>query len=160
MGKTIEKTIEWYEGLECCTPQAKDARDVAIDTMRKYQKIEEIVGNYGFDTSWLCLKKIREVLEDGMSREEALEEESCKPCIYYCEDGYCRHSVNPEQEHRKGQWIDIHDRLPEGKTFDSFLVCYENGAVVTEQLWCICDFDYNEHIVAWMPLPKPYRGKG
>lgn len=37
----------------------------AIDTMRKYQKIEEIVGNYGFDTSWLCLKKIREVLEDG-----------------------------------------------------------------------------------------------
>jgi len=35
------------------------------DTMRKYQKIEEIVGNYGFDTAWLCLKKIREVLEDG-----------------------------------------------------------------------------------------------
>lgn len=35
----------------------------AIENMRKYQEIEEIVGNYGFDTSWLCLKKIREVLE-------------------------------------------------------------------------------------------------
>lgn len=33
------------------------------DTMHKYQKIEEIVGNYGFDTSWLCLKKIREVFD-------------------------------------------------------------------------------------------------
>ena len=36
----------------------------SIDTMRKYKKIVEIVSNYGFDTSWLCLKKIREVLED------------------------------------------------------------------------------------------------
>lgn len=37
----------------------------ALDIINKYQKIEEIVGNYGFDTSWLCLKKIREVMENG-----------------------------------------------------------------------------------------------
>ena len=37
---------------------------------------------------------------------KALEQETCKPCIYYCEDGYCRHSVNPEQEQRKGHWIE------------------------------------------------------
>ncbi len=43
MEKTIEKAIEWYEGLECYTPQAKDAKDVAIDTMRKYQKMQEIL---------------------------------------------------------------------------------------------------------------------
>ena len=42
MGMTIEKAIEWYVGLECYTPQAKDAKDVAIETMRKYQKIQEI----------------------------------------------------------------------------------------------------------------------
>lgn len=42
MGITIDKTIEFYNGLECYTPQAKDARDVAIKTMRKYQKIQEI----------------------------------------------------------------------------------------------------------------------
>ena len=39
--------------------------DVAMGTMRKYQKITEIVGNYGFDTSWEVLKKIQEVIEDG-----------------------------------------------------------------------------------------------
>lgn len=108
---TIDKTIEFFNGLEANTPQAIDARDVAIATMKKYQKIQEIVTKYG------------------------LEHEDAKAT---------------------GQWIDILDRLPEGKPFDCFLVCYENGAVVTEQLWCICDFDYNEHIVAWMPLPKPY----
>lgn len=40
---TIDKTIEFFNGLECYTPQAKDARDVAIDTMRKYQEIEQII---------------------------------------------------------------------------------------------------------------------
>ncbi len=43
MGMSIDKTIEFFNGLECHTPQAKDARDVAIDTMRKYKKIEQIV---------------------------------------------------------------------------------------------------------------------
>ena len=40
MGMTIDKTIEFFNGLECHTPQAKDARDVAIDTMRKYQMMQ------------------------------------------------------------------------------------------------------------------------
>ena len=43
----------------------EEAFETAIDVMRKYQKIKEIVADYGFDTSWLCLKKIREVIEDG-----------------------------------------------------------------------------------------------
>ena len=37
---SIDKTIEFFNGLECHTPQAKDARDVAIDTMRKYQMLQ------------------------------------------------------------------------------------------------------------------------
>ena len=45
MGMTVDKTIEFFNGLECHTPQAKDAREVAISTMRKYQKIEQII-NY------------------------------------------------------------------------------------------------------------------
>lgn len=34
------------------------------DNMRKYQKIEEIVGHYGFESSWLCLRKIKGVIEE------------------------------------------------------------------------------------------------
>lgn len=44
---------------------SNEAHQKAINIMHKYQKIEEIVGNYGFDTSWLCLRKIREVIENG-----------------------------------------------------------------------------------------------
>lgn len=40
MKMTIDKSIEFYNGLECYTPQAKAARDVAIETMRKYQNLQ------------------------------------------------------------------------------------------------------------------------
>lgn len=72
MGMSIDKTIDFFNGLECHTPQAKDARDVAIDTMHKYQKIEEIVDewkhdhdnlNYADDSYYWS--KVREVVEDG-----------------------------------------------------------------------------------------------
>ncbi len=36
----IDKTIEFFNGLKCYTSQAKDARDVAINTMRKYQQLQ------------------------------------------------------------------------------------------------------------------------
>ena len=70
MGMTIDEAIARYKNnaeyerthgnLQGCL----EFRQLA-EWLEKYQKIEEIVGNYGFDTSWLCLKKIREVLEDG-----------------------------------------------------------------------------------------------
>ena len=70
--KSIKELSKWrkdlnYDNGDYCygDDTTKHSLDVAIDTMRKYQKIEEIVGNYGFDTSWLCLKKIRKVIEDG-----------------------------------------------------------------------------------------------
>lgn len=72
MGMTIDKAISWllsiaeHEGEEIQVyDEDVEAIKMGIETMRKYQKIEEIVGNYGFDTSWICLKKIREVIEDG-----------------------------------------------------------------------------------------------
>ena len=66
MGMTIDKAIEFFDGLEGHTPQAKDARDVAIETMRKYQKIEEIYerflkdGNYYHHMAWLDVMRVVE----------------------------------------------------------------------------------------------------
>ena len=67
MGMTIDEDIEMLEYIRQDFRGCRQgvALQDAINTMRKYQKIREIVGNYGFDTSWLCLKKIREVIEDG-----------------------------------------------------------------------------------------------
>ena len=62
MGMTIDKTIEFFNGLECHTPQAKDARNVAIETMRKYQKIEDI---YYHQSGRALEDSLRSVIEDG-----------------------------------------------------------------------------------------------
>lgn len=68
----IEEAIRFFNGLECHTPQAKDARDTAIDTMSKYQKIVQIMertvddGTSMYDT----LQEIEEVIEDV---EEAID---------------------------------------------------------------------------------------
>lgn len=67
MGMTIDKTIEFFNGLKCGTLQAEDARDVAISTMQKYQKIQEIVRNADISStikSSLVFYKIKEVAED------------------------------------------------------------------------------------------------
>lgn len=53
MGMTIDKTIEFFNGLECHTPQAKDARDVAIDTMQKYQKIKNLLNKKKQYLRWI-----------------------------------------------------------------------------------------------------------
>ena len=54
-----------------------------------------------------------------------------------------------------GQWIDVHDKMPEKGINDFVLCCFENGYVDT------CTRGYlqeSEKIIAWMPLPKPYKG--
>ena len=68
MGMTIDKTIEFFNGLECHTPQAKDARNIAIDTMRKYQKIKQIIEVWHqdiFAKDFECIAEVAEVVEDG-----------------------------------------------------------------------------------------------
>lgn len=82
MGMTIDKAIDRLEDLhfeqdnweygeltEDCLLN-REALRLAIDTMRKYQKIREIVKSWKFDTwtdgvSYDCMVKISEVLEDG-----------------------------------------------------------------------------------------------
>ena len=73
MGMTIDESLEWlisrkehYEMYDNCQELAK-ALDLAIDTMRKYQKIVQIMertvddGTSMYDT----LQEIEEVVEDG-----------------------------------------------------------------------------------------------
>jgi len=66
MGMTIDKAIEFFDGLEGHTPQAKDARNVAIDTMRKYQTMQEVLEKVWNVPSCMldeaeCLNKIMEI---------------------------------------------------------------------------------------------------
>lgn len=77
MGMTIDKTISELEILKKNTfsyMTANQAFTTAIDTMRKYQKIQEIATKWQnepkmkFDTSYYNMAKIIGVLEDGNDR--------------------------------------------------------------------------------------------
>ena len=66
MGMTIEESMKVLQEVPKVMPITEESINVALDTMRKYQKIEEIVKN----TQQLCsygsaFIDIREVIEDG-----------------------------------------------------------------------------------------------
>ena len=69
---TIDDAIETIEYLKTQNSQLKSL-DVAISTMRKYQKIEEIVNNYinsGKPYISVIDEDIKEVLEDEKGDKE------------------------------------------------------------------------------------------
>ena len=64
----------------------------------------------------------------------------------------------PDRE--KGEWIPVSERLP--KAFETVLrTRVENGwngtTYTIVDTGCICPADYN--VVAWMPLPEPYKAE-
>lgn len=70
MGMTIDKAIEHgKEQLEIFGGEHKEFIVCALDTMQKYQKIEETINKWCADKTWefdtSYLYEIMEVLEDG-----------------------------------------------------------------------------------------------
>lgn len=73
-------------------------------------------------------------------------------------------SVQPEQ-----QWIPCSERLPHGSCSDLVNVSIHNdsgdtpydytscGWITTDGEDWIVDNEINNHVVAWMPLPEPYK---
>lgn len=67
-----------------------------------------------------------------------------------------------EEKDRLGQWIPCSERLPEDNT--DVIVCFHNGEI-TEMRYLgneIFQGIYKhttKAIVAWMPLPEPYKGE-
>ena len=69
MGMTIEKAIKYYENKNVVlTEEEALANTLALNTMRKYQKIQQIVRETSND-DWIG-RKIKKVLEDGNRTEE------------------------------------------------------------------------------------------
>ena len=69
------------------------------------------------------------------------------------------------------QWIPCSERLPHGSCSDLVNVSIHDdsgdtpfdytscGWVTTDGEYWIVDNEINNHVVAWMPLPEPYKGE-
>jgi hypothetical protein len=56
-----------------------------------------------------------------------------------------------------GKWIDVNDMLPQENT--QVLVCCDNGDIWLDDYFCYGFDDCKDSVVAWMPLPEPYKWK-
>lgn len=71
MGMTIDNHIEvlksYHHGFTGCAGNLQDSIDVAVDIMRKYQKIKHIL-KYDWDNGYQnseTISRLKEVIEDG-----------------------------------------------------------------------------------------------
>jgi len=67
MGMTIDTAITVL-GMVEAHGVCIEAKDIAVDTMRKYQQIEQILDDCDLE-AWEILEKIREVVEDGNNNQ-------------------------------------------------------------------------------------------
>lgn len=67
MGMAIDDAIAWLNTDDYESKGFADATSIAIDTMRKYQKIQEIIANWNNEkiNNIICCLDIKEVLENG-----------------------------------------------------------------------------------------------
>lgn len=95
-----------------------------------------------------------ECYEDGRTQGRFEE-------LLWCRDIICSH----KDEMNNDGWIPVEEKLPEEKT--EVLCCFENGTV--QSLWqnwkndglgdYLDDDLMPTKIIAWRPLPEPYRPK-
>jgi len=109
-----------------------------------------------------------EPCEDAISRQAVLD---------LCErfDGYVPYSVLSNYDmlpsvstEKTGRWIPVSERLPEeeGKYLAYIVNKHDNrfqyamtAYFIPGQEWCPDDECASNNVVAWMPLPQPYRGE-
>lgn len=80
------------------------------------------------------------------------------------EDYAIEAAISALEEQEQHRWIPVEERLPEARK--DVLVCVKTGWILVawygsgEKRWHISPSDVgtlHENIVAWMPLPEPYR---
>lgn len=119
----------------CTTDQIKEAKRNVQKYMRKHKSDEDFIDNISDDFVMGFMISQRMVWDDydnGTQREN---------------DDF-------------GKWIPCSERLPEDNT--DVIVCFYSGTVTEMRYWGNGIFQgIYEHttkvIVAWMPLPKPYK---
>ena len=122
------------------------------DTISRQAAIDEIKNMYEAAEKWKC-----EVTDEVVElRADEMIEARAESCIASLIEMKLRIEKMPSAQ----QWIPCSERLPE--EYAQYLICYEDGECF---VYWLEDADWargvieKEHIIAWMPLPEPYKGE-
>lgn len=126
-----------------------------------FEELEER-GNIQFSSytkPLIAVEDVLEIIRSHMDEREVFEFDFNRVKSFDCQCG--RHYVNTYD----GGWISVDERLPEEGT--EVLCCFENGTV--QSLWqnwkndglgnYLDDDLMPTEVIAWQPLPKPYKPK-
>lgn len=83
--------------------------------------------------------------------------EVCQNCVdSWSGRKFKDHCTTPPQALEQTRWIPVSERLPEdGK----YLICTYDGYIATIMYDRSMGWLLNYNIIAWMPLPEPYKGE-
>jgi hypothetical protein len=122
---------------------------ISRESLKK--KIEEIVETeMPIDEKWaLGLRYALKLIDNTPAVEPYISPEVLNQFAKYV----------AEHERPKGEWIPVSERLPEKEDF--YLVFLENEQmVVAHSSGIIANHDFEPKMLAWQPLPEPYKKGG
>ena len=92
---------------------------------------------------------------DSQGGKKCIKQRKVLITITYNEMGIIIDTKAKEVAQPETQWIPVSERLPEERGF--YLTTTKDKAVYCDY-WNEDNFDRTEMVIAWMPLPEPYRG--
>ncbi len=110
--------------------------------------------------------ELKKALDEQMNFEEncrdsvfdIIDNAPTVECPFYAE-AYQTGYEEGKNERPEGEWIAVKDKLPDKEGF--YLVSLENGRIVVADSGGIIEnHDFEPKMVAWQPLPEPYKKEG
>ena len=128
--------------------------------IEKYQKEHPL--NFGtmIDVTTISSTEVAEIISQTIEKiSKKIEEDTDLWCICEMAKMYMQ-GVRPVYHERpKGEWIPVSERLPEKAGF--YLVFLENERMaVAHSDGIIANHDFEPKMLAWQPLPEPYKKGG
>ena len=103
-------------------------------------------------------------MDDVIYRQAAIDA-MCESCSDWCDEGVCKKVSAIQKLPPAQQWIPCSKRLPE--IDELVLVTDDSGGVKTVDVDRCGQYEcsekrfwyYTQNVVAWMPIPEPWRGE-